>query len=135
VLVSGDREWKGQWIVTRVMEGICAHDDILVIHGDARGADTCARIWAEASGNPQRRVPAKWYEHDREGLTPVPCRCPADKETCGAAGPRRNQQMLDEEHPEILIAFHDDLEASKGTKDMVKRAKAAGLPGYVIRHI
>jgi uncharacterized protein YueI len=31
--------------------------------------------------------------------------------------------MLDEEHLDFVVAFHPDVEKSKGTKDMIKRAK------------
>lgn len=57
----------------------------------------------------------------------------ADWDTHGkAAGPIRNQRMLDEGQPEIVFAFTDDLAASRGTADMVRRARAADLPVYVI---
>lgn len=44
-----------------------------------------------------------------------------------AAGPIRNQKMLDQ-NPDLVIAFHFDLEHSKGTKDMINRAKKACIP-------
>jgi len=31
--------------------------------------------------------------------------------------------MLDCEKPELVIAFHENIENSKGTKDMIRRAK------------
>ena len=43
-----------------------------------------------------------------------------------AAGPIRNQQMLGNENPELLIAFWDM--KSKGTADMIARAEKAGIP-------
>ena len=36
--------------------------------------------------------------------------------------------MLDEGKPDLVIAFHNDLPKSKGTKDMVKRAQKADVP-------
>jgi len=41
-----------------------------------------------------------------------------------AAGPIRNQQMLDEGRPHLVVAFP----GGTGTADMVRRAKAAGVP-------
>jgi hypothetical protein len=35
--------------------------------------------------------------------------------------------MLDTENPDLVIAFHEDLESGKGTKDMLKRAEKAGV--------
>jgi hypothetical protein len=59
---------------------------------------------------------------------------PADWDLHGkAAGPIRNRQMLLAK-PEIVIAFHDDLDSSKGTKDMVKIAKRTGVKVKLARH-
>lgn len=53
---------------------------------------------------------------------------PADWTTYGkAAGPIRNRQMLDL-NPDIVIAFHNDITSSKGTKDTVTEAKRRGIP-------
>lgn len=77
----------------------------MVVMGDARGADSLAYHWA-------CRL-----------LLPV-CRCRADWKTHGrAAGPIRNQQMLDEYKPTLVVAFP----GGSGTADMVRRAKAAGV--------
>lgn len=40
-----------------------------------------------------------------------------------AAGPIRNQQMLDEGKPHLVVAFP----GGTGTADMVRRAQAAGV--------
>ena len=40
--------------------------------------------------------------------------------------------MLKEGDPDVVIAFNDDLENSKGTRDMVKIAGAAGKKVYLI---
>ena len=39
------------------------------------------------------------------------------------AGPLRNQRMIDEGHPDLVIAFP----GGKGTDDMTRRALAAGV--------
>jgi hypothetical protein len=53
---------------------------------------------------------------------------PADWNRYGrAAGPIRNQQMLDEGAPDAVIAFSVNLESSRGTADMVRRSRNAGL--------
>lgn len=49
---------------------------------------------------------------------------PADWVTLGkAAGPIRNQQMLDEAKPDWVVAFP----GGNGTADMVRRARKAGV--------
>lgn len=40
-----------------------------------------------------------------------------------AAGPIRNQRMIDEGKPDLVVAFP----GGRGTADMVRRAKAAGV--------
>lgn len=124
VLVCGDRDWTKRHVVDLVLGGLYAlhhknPDPLVVIDGGARGADTLACEWAQGAVAYDASVghehyPAKWDEHGK------------------AAGPIRNQQMLDEGKPDVVFAFHDDLAASKGTADMVRRAKKAGVPVYVV---
>ena len=54
-----------------------------------------------------------------------------------AAGPMRNQRMLTEEHRleepiDLCVAFSHDLAVTRGTGDMVRRARAAGIPVHLI---
>ncbi len=44
-----------------------------------------------------------------------------------AAGPIRNKKMLVEGKPDLVVAFHNDIDASKGTKNMLKQAQKAGI--------
>ena len=76
-----------------------------VIEGDAEGADRWAGLWALAHGIDLRKFPANWKKHGR------------------AAGPIRNKQMLEEGRPGLVIAFP----GGKGTANMVKQARAAGI--------
>lgn len=71
---------------------------------------------AQGFGVPKERIlayPADWDKYHR------------------AAGHIRNQQMLAEGKPTLVLAFHHDLAKSKGTKDMVRRALKEGLPVYL----
>ena len=47
------------------------------------------------------------------------------------AGPARNREMV-EAGADLCVALHRRLEASKGTKDCVRQALAAGIPVYLI---
>jgi hypothetical protein len=78
----------------------------LIISGEARGADTLAKEWAVGCGCPYLGFPADWDKHGK------------------AAGPIRNQQMLDEGKPDVVIAF----KGGRGTADMISRAERAGIP-------
>ena len=86
-----------------------------VIAGGCRGADALAIRAACALGVPFREFPADWQRFGK------------------AAGPMRNQQMLDEGGPDLVLAFHGNLEESKGTKDMVHRAIKQGFPLWLVR--
>ena len=77
----------------------------LVIHGAARGADALAGEWASFHGIQTVTVPANWKG---DGL---------------AAGPKRNQLMLDLLEPDQVVAFPGGV----GTADMVRRAEEAGV--------
>lgn len=112
VLACGDRNWDDLFIIERVLAFLGPNDTL--INGCARGADTLAAWAASENGCKLEDYPADWNTHKK------------------AAGPIRNQQMLDEGKPELVFAFHSNLQSSKGTKDMVKRAVGAGIPVYVI---
>lgn len=75
----------------------------LVIHGGAAGADLMAEDWAIDRDIQVLCYPALWHEHGRK------------------AGPIRNQLMIDEGKPDIVIAFP----GGSGTKDMINRARKA----------
>jgi hypothetical protein len=54
---------------------------------------------------------------------------PADWEKYGkAAGSIRNSEMLTKGKPHGVLAFHNDLVNSKGTKNMVVQSLKAGIP-------
>lgn len=107
VLVCGDRNWNDPKLIKLRLKKLSRNT--IIIHGAARGADTLAGIAAKELGMEVIEFPAKWNIY---GI---------------AAGPIRNQQML-EQNPDLVIAFHDDIDSSKGTKDMMNRAKRKGIP-------
>lgn len=117
VLVCGDRNWTDQELVDCTLDMMHASKPIaLIIEGEAQGADKMGRNWAERHDVPFRAFPAQWDRYGR------------------AAGPIRNQQQLNEGHPDLVVAFHDDLAHSKGTRHMVKIAQRANVPVRIITH-
>lgn len=123
VLVCGSRTWVDAKAVHLALDGIRRSGHILVIEGGCpTGADAIARQWVERH-LPDDVLRTIWH-----------ATYPADWEAHGnQAGPIRNQQMLDERNPDLVLAFTDKpLAESKGTADMVRRAEAAGVPVYVI---
>ena len=106
ILFCGDRNWTNYKVICDVMAEF--YPD-LVIEGEANGADRISREVAEEFGIQVLRFPADWEKYGR------------------AAGPIRNTQMLNEGNPDMVVAFHDDIMASKGTKNMVNQALQRGL--------
>ena len=78
---------------------------VTIISGGARGADTLAEEWAVVNWTGLEIFLADWKKHGR------------------AAGVIRNQKMLDEGHPDLVIAFP----GGTGTSDMIRRAERAGI--------
>jgi hypothetical protein len=108
ILICGDRNWGNSQAIRRELGKLDPTDDV-VIHGAARGADSIAGTDAAAMGFAVRSYPADWRRHGR------------------AAGPIRNREML-QQRPDQVWAFHDDIHNSRGTADMLRIAKAAGIP-------
>lgn len=107
VLVCGGRDFSDQGLLCKVLGGLVDEFglDFTIIEGCARGADRMAGVWADIHNKGHLQFPADW---DRYG---------------GAAGPKRNQQMLDEGQPDLVIAFP----GGTGTSDMIRRATKAGI--------
>lgn len=107
VLICGGRDYNNRPEMFSFLNNFCWEQEQItdVIHGGARGADTLAGEWALSWHIPVLVFPADWKKHGK------------------AAGPIRNQQMLDEGKPDVVIAFP----GGRGTADMIRRAKAAGI--------
>lgn len=89
-------------------------DDAIIVHGGAPGADRMAGSLARKLGLQGPIVyPAQW---DRYG---------------DQAGPIRNRLMLDEEKPDLVIAFWNGY--SKGTRGMIEEAQLRGIDRWIVR--
>lgn len=111
VLVTGGRDYQDGARLSAELHAINRVTTItMMIDGAARGADQLAHVWACMNDIESVRYPADWAAFGK------------------MAGSIRNQQMLDEEHPDIVVAFP----GNDGTRDMVMRAVQAGIE---VRHI
>jgi hypothetical protein len=111
VLVCGGRDFSDCGAVFDVLDELARTESVdCLIEGDARGADRIAGAWAKRRRVDLRLFPANWTKYGNR------------------AGPIRNQQMLDEGQPDLVIAFP----GGRGTDDMVRRATAAGVNVQVI---
>lgn len=106
VLVCGGRDYADEEHLTAVLDRLYAADpEMCIIHGGAPGADTMAGQWAKERGLPVLQCDANWVYYGK------------------AAGPIRNQWMLQYGQPDLVVAFP----GGRGTADMVTRAKLAGI--------
>lgn len=103
ILVTGGRDYDRLETVARVLGALKV---TAIAHGGARGADSLAGKWATQAQIPVHEYHAEWDLYDK------------------AAGPIRNQAMLEEFEPDLVVAF----EGNRGTHDMIKRAVAAHVP-------
>jgi hypothetical protein len=107
VLVCGGRWYSGRGLWQKLDE---FHNGTLgpitlVVEGGARGADKIGMEWAAAAGIACITYAADW------SLGPK-------------AGPLRNQRMLDDGRPDMVVAARGGV----GTADMMARARLGGVP-------
>jgi len=110
ILVCGTREHLDidqRAIIRRIMLGE-AKGPMVIIEGAASGVDEYAFRVAEDNHWGHRRFPADWQRFGK------------------SAGPIRNQQMLDENDVDLVLAFPGP--ESRGTWDMVERAVKNRIP-------
>lgn len=101
VLVCGGRDYADRDRVFAVLDAEHARETIAcIIHGHAPGADTLADKWARSRRVSINGFRAQWKKHGK------------------AAGPKRNQRMIDDGKPNLVVAFP----GGRGTADMVARA-------------
>jgi hypothetical protein len=117
VLVTGGRGYRHEATVSRTLWALAdlyGKPIDVIIHGGCGGmdsegalygADVLAQFVAEDMGVETKVYVADWETHGK------------------AAGPIRNQLMIDDGKPDLVVAFP----GGTGTADMVRRAKAAGI--------
>lgn len=111
VLVCGGRNYEDRETVKFTLDALHVSRGIeAIIHGAATGADTLASWWATVNKIKNIDHPADWAKHGK------------------AAGPIRNQEMIDVSEPDLVVAFP----GGRGTEDMIKRARKAGLRVLVV---
>jgi len=109
--VCGGRDFQDRQSVERALHALwthCVDTEFMVVAGDARGADEFALDWAGQRAEQDVKhaeFVANWSQHPR------------------AAGPIRNQRMIDEGKPDLVLAFP----GGRGTEDMCRRARKAGI--------
>lgn len=124
MIMCGDRHWgkEGQSDWDKIRQVLLDKKPYKIIEGEARGADKMSRAVAEQMGIYVDCMPADWERYGR------------------SAGPIRNRKMLERliwyrdehDHKILVVAFHSNLNASKGTANMVMIAQKAGVEVEVV---
>lgn len=101
VLVYGGRDYTDRSTLDSILDRCLNQygESLEIISGMARGADRMAWEWARNNGVKCHEFPADWDRYKK------------------AAGPIRNQQMIDEGMPNAAIGFP----GGTGTADMTRR--------------
>lgn len=103
VLVCGGRDYTDR---ESVWEALGRANAEWIVQGGARGADRLAKQWAAFYQRKRVEYPADWATYGK------------------AAGTIRNQRMLTDSRPNLVVAFP----GGRVTSDMVRRARKAGVP-------
>jgi len=112
-IIAGTRTATERHTFIALMSCEWRHEITGVLCGMAKGADTHGKAWANANKIPVSKWPANWDAYGN------------------AAGPIRNQQMVD--RADALIAVWDG--KSSGTADVIAKAKAKGLRVHVFNYM
>lgn len=110
VIVAGGRDFSDEKYLNESLEALREeYLEIEIVSGHANGADKLAEEYAKRLGLELKVFPADWKKYGR------------------AAGPIKNKEMLEYilEGDPIVVAFWDG--QSRGTKDMISKAKEAGV--------
>jgi hypothetical protein len=112
MLICGGRYFNDRERLEGVLDGLCEEltEPRILLHGDSMGADTLADRWARKRGIAVWLFPADWERYGR------------------AAGPIRNEAMIERGRPDLVIAFPGGVaelrEATESLGEEILRLKA-----------
>jgi len=114
LIIAGSRTYESYLGLCRILRDTGLHDRItMVISGGARGADSLGERWANDHKRDLRVIYGDWKTHGRK------------------AGPLRNEYMA--ANADALLAIRNT-KSSRGTDDMIRRARAHGLEVHVFEY-
>jgi predicted Rossmann fold nucleotide-binding protein DprA/Smf involved in DNA uptake len=115
VVVAGCRDYdnydEAKAYIDICLSNIRKRNEIIIISGGAKGADSLGERYAEENGFKVEKYSADWVRYGR------------------SAGPRRNRQMA--EISDYVICFWDG--ESRGTRSMIESARKFGKPVKIKR--
>ena len=107
IIICGDRHWSNEKIIEDFV--YLLPPDVRVISGGAPGADYLAERARKKYNLDGKVYKANWTMFGK------------------AAGPIRNRRMIEDESPYLVVAFHNYISRSRGTRDMLLKAKKKGI--------
>lgn len=115
VIIAGGRDFNNYSGLSQAMDRLLANvsDEIIIVCGKARGADTLGEQYAKERGYKVRYFPADWDTYGKQ------------------AGFIRNEEMA--KNADALVAFWDG--KSRGTKNMIDLGYKYKLNVRVKRYI
>ena len=111
ILVCGDRNWSSY---STILATLREYPVTIIVQGECRGADLLGKRAGQELKCEIKSYPADWATHGR------------------AAGPIRNTAML-KEKPDLVLAFHSNIDQSRGTKNMILQAKKSKILTRIIK--
>ncbi len=114
VIIAGGRDFNDYDLLEKTIDMLFVNisEEIVIICGMARGADSLGKRYAKRKGYQVSYFPAEWDKYGK------------------AAGYIRNEQMA--QNADALVAFWDGV--SKGTKHMIETAKRYELKIRIKRY-
>ena len=114
VIIAGGRDFTDYDVLRQTMDNLLVNikDEIVIISGKARGADTLGERYAKERGYKIIEFPADWDKYGK------------------SAGYIRNAVMAQE--ADALVAFWDG--KSRGTQNMIKLANEYNLKVRIKRY-
>lgn len=114
VIIAGGRDFADYALLSKTMDEYLSEvtDDIFIVCGQARGADTLGEQYGKDHGYAVNYFPAQWNRYGK------------------SAGYIRNTEMA--KNADALVAFWDG--RSLGTKHMIATAEQLGLDVRVVQY-
>lgn len=111
IIIAGGRDFEDYGYLSQTMDQLLSDvtDDVIIVCGKARGADTLGERYAIEHGHTVQCFPADWKRYGK------------------AAGFIRNAEMA--KNADALVAFWNG--KSSGTKHMIETAKSLGLTVHI----
>lgn len=113
IVIAGGRDFNDYELLKSSCDLLFkSYEDVEIVSGTARGADSLGEQYANEMGYSIKRFPADWDKFKK------------------AAGYIRNEQMA--EYADCLVAFYDG--SSKGTTHMINLAQKHNLIIHIINY-